>query len=69
MVKNEKVLKGKNFVVFGVRTFKYLKQYKYSDSLKTASMELDTRKFKIEKIYMPGMEYSNIELRYVGKPD
>lgn len=69
MVKNEKVLKSKNFVVFGVRTFKYLKQYKYSDSLTSASLELDARKFKIEKIYVTGMEYSNIELRYVGKPD
>lgn len=91
VVKNEIVLKSENLVVFGIRTFKYLKQYKYSNSLASVSLELDARKFKIEKKYtcryrfssngkyvrlaifmkkyLPGIEYSNIKLKYVGKPD
>ena len=84
-------MKKKNLIVFCVRTFKYLKQYKYPDSLTSDLLELDGHDIKIGekytyryrffskgkyvrlaivmKKYVPGMEYSNIQLRYVGKPD
>ncbi len=91
VVKNEDILKKKNLIVFCVRTFKYLKQYKYSDSLTSDLLQLNGHDIKIGekytyryrfsskgkyvrlaivmKKYMSGIEYSNIQLRYVGKPD
>ena len=91
VVRNEKALQKGKFVVFGIRTFKYLKQYKYSDSLTSDSLELDGHDIEVSKPYiyryrfsskgkyvrlaifmkkyMSGIEYSNIELKYIGKPE
>lgn len=89
IINNEEVLKEKKCVIFTVRTFKYLKQYKYLDSLTSESLYLDscditvgqpyryiytfTSKGKYVRLapfmkkYVEGIEYSNIELKCVGK--